>query len=117
MHTRSIRFDDPQLQKDFVSELRRTSFSFGIGSVGEVTCAEADYSQLNGVAHIIRDRCFRWYFRWWKDNESAMAFWREMKKAGLPFQVEHHHDRIVFLLPRGSEDRHDEISDLVHEVK
>jgi len=59
----------------------------------------------------IRDSCFPWHLSIWSDNSvNAFRFWDEMKKAGLPFQIEHHDDEITFLLPKGSEDLHFTVS-------
>jgi membrane-bound lytic murein transglycosylase MltF len=113
MPNRSIRFDDAQLQDNFISRLQNAAVDFELTSDRAASCTESEYPKLIEAALLIRDSCFRWYLTWWDDKELAMAFWREMKAAGLPFQVEHHEDRLVFLLPKGGEDRHEEISDFV----
>jgi len=82
---------------------------------GTVSCDEEHYPHVVDVAHIIRDSCFRWYFRWSEDEDWSFAFWDELKKSGAPFQVEYHDERVVFLLPKGSEMLHDEISDRASE--
>jgi hypothetical protein len=110
MHPRSLRFEDAGLQSRFIAELRKAELAFEIREDGAVTFAATAWPSLNTVAHTIRDSCFPWYFFWWKDPESAHLFQRELKASGLPFQVEHHDDRMVFLLPRGSEDLHEIIS-------
>ena len=108
--TYSLRFDDIGLHERFVAALRKAGLAFNIRDDGAVTCTANNWPAVNTVASKIRDSCFRWYFSWWKDPESAHLFWEEMKASGLPFQVEHHSDRLVFLLPKGSEDLHEVIS-------
>lgn len=116
MAARSLRFADVKLQNAFLSELRRTDIPFTIESDTTVTCGEAEHSRIVDVAHKVRDSCFRWYFRSSDDIKWSEAFWNELKTSGLPFQVEYHDQRIVFLLPKGSEELHDEISDRAHDV-
>jgi hypothetical protein len=114
--TRSLRFDNDELQTRFITELGKANVSFEVRADGAVTCLPDDWPALNSVAHTIRGSCFRWYFIWWKTFEESHRFWQEMKASGLPFQVEHHEDRIVFLVPRGSEDLHRTIAGRVHPV-
>jgi hypothetical protein len=104
--TLSIRFDDPELQSRFVSALRVAGLSFDLSPDGTVTCTEADWPGVNGVANSIRTSFFRWYFICWKESDKSHRFWEEMRAAGLPFHVEHHDGRIVFLVPKGAEDLH-----------
>jgi hypothetical protein len=108
--TYSLRFDDIDLQERFVVALRKAGLAFDLCDDGTITCTADDWPAVNTVASKIRDSCFPWYFSWWKDPESAHLFWEEMKSSGLPFQIEHHSDRLVFLLPKGSEDLHEVIS-------
>src|SRR5215217_1939342 len=96
---RSRRFDNDELQARFITELGRANVSLEVRADGAVTCLPDDWPALNSVAHTIRDSCFGWYFIWWKTSEESHRFWQEMKASGLPFQVEHHEDKIVFLVP------------------
>jgi hypothetical protein len=107
----TLRFEDHELQACFIAALREAGLSFEVRDDGAVISAAVDWPALNAVASTIRDSCFRWYFVWWKSSEMASRFWEEMRAAGLPFQVEHHEDRIVFLLPKGNEDLHRAVMD------
>lgn len=106
----SLRFNNIELQASFIAALRKAGLAFDVRDDGAVTCEADDWPAVNRAAGVIRDSCFRWYYSWWKDPVPARLFWEEMKAAGLPFEVEHHDDRLVFLLPRGNEDLHDVIS-------
>lgn len=107
--SRTLRFDNDELQARFVSALSESAVPFARDADGAVVCSVADWPSVNSVAHTIRDRCFRWYLSWWKDAEAGHRFWREMRESGLPFQVEYHDRQTVFLLPKGSEDLHETI--------
>jgi hypothetical protein len=108
--TRSLRFENADLQALFIAGLRKAGVSFAMRADGAATSEHTDWQTFSSVANAIRDSCFRWYFSMWNDQGPALRFWEEMKEAGLPFEVEHHDDRIVFLLPRGSEDLHETVS-------
>lgn len=106
----SLRFDDTGLQERFFAALRKAGLAFDVRDDGAVTCAADDWPAVNTVAHRVRDSCFSWYFSWWNNPESTHLFWEELKATGLPFQVEHHDDRIIFLLPKRNEDLYEVIS-------
>lgn len=110
---RSFRFGDADLQARFMAELCKTTLPFEVRGDGAVVCADTEWTLLNGVAHKVRDSCFRWYLTWWMDLESPLLFLKELQTSGLPFQVEYHDDKMVFLSPKGSEDLHEVISDQV----
>ncbi|MBB6589337.1 hypothetical protein [Ralstonia solanacearum] len=117
MANRSLRFEDTRLQRRFISALqaRASGLAYVVEIDGTVSCAEGDYPQVVDVAHTIRDSCFRWYFRWSENGNWSSAFREELKQSGTPFQVEYHDGRMTFLLPKGSENLHDEISDRAYE--
>ncbi len=117
MANRSLRFEDTDLQRRFISALQElvSGLAYVVENDGTVSCDEEDYPWVADVAHTIRDACFRWYFRWSEDSNWSSAFWDALKTSGMPFQVEFHDRRVVFLLPKGSEELHDEISDLASE--
>jgi hypothetical protein len=110
---RSFRFADADLQARFLERLRDAEVVYEVRDDGAVVCADTDWQSVNGVAHTIRDSCFRWYLTWWKDPEYSSLFLEELKASGLSFQVEHHDGEMVFLLPKGSEDLHEVISNRV----
>jgi hypothetical protein len=103
MTTMSLRFDDQGLQARFVSELARLGVPHVLAESGAVECPDTDWNQVNSVAHEIRDSCFRWYFSWFDSETDAQHFWAALRRSDLPFQVEHHKDRTVFLLAREHE--------------
>lgn len=117
MARRSLRFEDANLQCRFTSAVQALppGVAYVVEGDGTVSCDEEHYPHVVDVAHIIRDSCFRWYFRWSEDEDWSFAFWDELKKSGAPFQVEYHDERVVFLLTKGSEMLHDEISDRASE--
>ncbi|MCK4138458.1 hypothetical protein [Ralstonia pseudosolanacearum] len=117
MTNRSLRFEDANLQHMLISRLQalKPGPAHVVESDGTVSCDDEDYPQVVDVAHSIRDACFRWYFRWSEDCNWSSAFWKELKTSGTPFQVEHHDRRVVFLLPKGSEELHAAMSDRAYE--
>ena len=104
--TRFIRFDDATLQARFVSELRRVNAHFTVAVDGGVECSAAHWEEVNSVAHTIRDSCFKWYFSWLDTPELSNRFLHLIRSSGLPFQLEHHEDRDIFLLPKVDEGKH-----------
>jgi hypothetical protein len=109
--TRFIRFDDAALQGRFVSELRRVNAHFTVAVDGGVKCSIAHWEEVNSVAHTIRDSCFKWYFSWWDTPELSNRFLQLIRASSLPFQLEHHEDRDIFLLPTVNEAKHNELSE------
>lgn len=113
----SLRFDDVNLQAHFIAELRKTDLSFEVGEDGAVLCAGEDWSAVNNIARIIRDSCYPWYLLSWKiGTDAPYQFWQEMKRLGLPFQVEHHQGFTVFLLPKAGKELHRDVIGRVSEA-
>lgn len=113
--TRALRFDDAKLQELFLAKLRKATVPFEVRSDGAVVCTGVNWSSLNGVAHAIRDSCFRWYFITWKTLELSHMFRQEMLSAGLPFQIEHHDEKLVFLVSKEDRSLHRDLIEKVQE--
>jgi len=62
------------------------------------------------VAHTIRDGCYKWYFSWWETQALSDRFLALLRESGLPFQLEHHADRDIFLLSKAYERQYIELS-------
>jgi len=105
----SLRFEDENLQKRFTEKLREAGLPFQLGPDSAVQFDEKDRSSINGVAHTIRDSCYRWYFSWGMEPETAKQFESILKSKGMPFQIEHHEDGKVYLLPKADEQKHQDI--------
>ncbi len=105
----SLRFDDTNLQTSFTNKLREAHLPFGLGHDGSVQFDEKDRQSINSVAHTIRDGCFRWYFSWGMEPDTAEQFERILKTKGMQFQIEHHDDGKVYLLPKSDEQEHQRI--------
>ncbi|HLO97032.1 MAG TPA: hypothetical protein VK171_00440 [Fimbriimonas sp.] len=116
MSDRYLKFENPKLQEQFISGLQSTGITFVVEGDTTVTCGESDYAAVVDIAHVVRDSCFRWYFRSSEDNMWSSAFRSVLEAAGQPFQIEYHNRRMVFLLPKGSEALHDELSDRAYEA-
>jgi hypothetical protein len=100
MATHSLRFDDPVLHQSFVRGVQQSGARYRIGFLGAVECDDEAWAQINSVAHAVRDGCFRWYSVWWKTAAESEAFLVQLRASNLPFQLEHHEGRYVFLLAR-----------------
>ena len=109
MERHSIRFEDAALQDQFINELRRQRVPFTLTAVGAVECPDSDWDAVNSVAHKIRDSRFPWYFSWLNTREDSERFLQALRIADLPFELEHHEDRDVFLLPRADKSKHAEV--------
>ena len=102
----SLRFENPALQSKFLDLLRSLPFQPELRQDGSVVCTDNQWPQVNAVAHRVRDSCFRWYFSWCDSEESTAEMEQHLEASGLRFEVEHHEDRKVFLLPKEDEDEH-----------
>jgi membrane-bound lytic murein transglycosylase MltF len=116
MSDRALKFDNSQLQEKLISGLQGSGIAFVVEGDTTVTCSESDYAAVVDVAHVVRDSCFRWYFRSADDNNWSTAFRNVLEASGQPFQLEYHNRRMVFLLPKGNESLHDELSDRAYEA-
>jgi hypothetical protein len=106
----SLRFEDENLQKRFTEKLLEASFSFKLDQQdGAVLFDEKDRPSINGIAHAVRDGCYRWYFSWGMSPETAEKFENVLKSKGMLFQVEYQDDEKVYLLPKADEQEHQEI--------
>lgn len=105
----SLRFEDEELQRRFTESLRENGLPFRLDTDSAVQFDEKDRSSINAVAHTIRDSCFKWYFSWGSDPETAKQLESTLRSKGMPFQIEHHEDGKVFLLPKADEEKHQEI--------
>ena len=103
MADHSLRFDDSTLQSRFLAELSRSGVPHQRAVDGAVECSENEWGAVNDVAHKIRDSCFRWYFSWIQPASAGQDFLKELRKSKLPFQLEHHKDRLIFLLAKQHE--------------
>ena len=110
MPKHSIRFEDHALQGRFVAALVQGGVAFSAGPFGAVECSEDQWASVNAVAHTIRDSCYKWYFSWWDTQEQLDRFLAVVKASGLPFQLEHHADRDIFLLSKAHESQYVELS-------
>ena len=106
----SLRFDDQALQEALVSALTQSDVPFTLGNGGAVECTNEQWLAVNNVAHTIRDSCFRWYFSWCDTPEGTSEFLTALKGSGLPFKLEHHKDRDIFLLSKSHEAAYLELS-------
>jgi hypothetical protein len=102
----SLRFENPVLQSKFLDLLRSLPFQPVLGQDGAVACTDDQWPQVNALAHRVRDSCFRWYFAWCDSEESTEEMEQYLRTTGLRFEVEHHEDRKVFLLPKEDRDKH-----------
>lgn len=109
MTERSLRFDNQTLQDRLISELHRKKVLFRLRPDGTVECFEAQWADVNGTTHTIRDSCFRWYFSWFDHSGDADKFHRLLRQSGLPFELEHHEGRDIFLLSREYANQYDEL--------
>ena len=107
----SLRFDNPVLQQRFLTELQRQKVPYGLGPNQAVECSSDEWSAVNAVAHVVRDGCFKWYFSWWKTQRETERFLEAVRKSGLPFELEHHKDGIVFLLARANATAYESVMD------
>jgi hypothetical protein len=116
MTTRSLRFDDPKLQELFVSELRLRNIKFELTDQAAVESSDNDWNDINNVAHGVRATCYRGYFTWLPTPEMTEQFLNLLKLSGLSFQLEHHHDRDVFFLPRENKAAYEELQWQVYDA-
>jgi len=107
----SLRFDNPALQSKFLELLRLLPFRPELRQDGAVVCTDDQWPQVNGLAHRVRDSCFLWYFSWCDSDASTAEMEQHLKASGLRFEVEHHEDRKVFLLPKEDRDKHTPLGD------
>jgi hypothetical protein len=116
MPKHSIRFEDQELQDRFVQALAQSGVAFSAGALGAVECSEEQWMAVNAVAHTIRDSCYKWYFSWWDTQELTDRFLAVVRASGLPFQLEHHADRDIFLLSKAYEPQYIELGAQVFDV-
>lgn len=107
----SLRFANPELQSRFLEGLKELPFAPQIAADGSVVCTEAQWPLVNNVAHNVRDACFKWYASWCETEDGAWDFEEHLRSNGLRYEIEHHEDRLVFLLPKSDEERHTPPSD------
>lgn len=117
MTTHSLRFDDSRLQDLFVSQLRLRNIKFNLTAEAAVEGSDVDWNDINNVAHWVRDSCYRGYFTWLPTPEMTDQFLDLLKRSGLSFQLEHHHDGDVFFLPREHKALHEELQWQVYDAK
>ena len=102
----AIRFRNPELQAQLIAGLQAGGLAGLIQSDGFVVCDDEQWPAVSSIAHRIRDRCFKWYFRWYDSREEEVEFLAHLESNGLRFEVEDHKDRVVFLLPKEDEAKH-----------
>jgi len=102
----SLRFANPELQASFLAGLKRLQFSPQIADDGSVVCTNEQWPLVNDVAHKVRDACFKWYFSWRETKEGTQELEDHLRSNGLRHEIEHHGDRVVFLLPKSDKEKH-----------
>lgn len=107
----SLQFANPELQARFFAGLKQLPFAIQIADDGSVICTEEQWPMVNDVAHKVRDGCFKWYFSWCDTQEGTREFEEHVRSNGLRYEIEHHGDRVVFLLPKSDKERHSPPSD------
>lgn len=107
---RSLRFNNPAMQSQLALGLEQLALGSLVKSDGWVICEDSQWSEVNAIAHAVRNGCFKWYFSWFKDAELAEQFKSYLKANGLRFELEEHRDaddyRLVFLLPWEDREKH-----------
>jgi hypothetical protein len=103
---RRLRFANPELQAQFLRGVTVLPFATEIAEDGTVVCTDEQWAIVNAVAHRIRDDCFRWYFTWLHTPEGAAAFELYLRARGLRYELEHHEEGPVFLLPQADRSKH-----------
>ena len=107
----SLRFANPDLHSQFLEGLKSLPFAVEKADDGTVICTDEQWPEVNSVAHRVRDGCFKWYFSWCNTRSGAEALEEHLRANGLRFELEHHENRVVFLLPRSDRDKHTPPSD------
>jgi hypothetical protein len=109
---KSLKFDDPSLHARFVEDLVSNGVPHHLAETGAVECSESEWGKVNAIAHNIRHSCFfPWYFVSFNlaSQAAAVDFLGAMREANLPFQLEHHKNETVFVLPEQYMNDYDEI--------
>lgn len=109
MADHTLRFADASLQQRFVSLLEKNGIAYELNSDGAVESSEAQWPAVNAAAHSIRDGCFRWYLSWFDKLRDSDDFLAAVRRSGLPCQVEHRKNRMVFLLAKAHENEYDQL--------
>ena len=107
----SLRFANPELQARFLAGLKQLPFSPEIAADGSVVCSEEQWPIVNDVAHKVRDTCFKWYFSWCNTEGGTRELEEHLRSNRLRYEMEHHDDRVVFLLPKHDKEKHTPPSD------
>lgn len=107
----SLRFANPELQTRFLAGLKQLPFVPQIADDGSVVCTEEQWPIVNDVAHKVRDACFRWYFSWCYTEEGTRELEEHLRSNKLRYEIEHHGERVVFLLPKSDKEKHTPPSD------
>lgn len=107
----SLRFANPELQSRFLAGLKELPFALQIADDGSVVCTEEQWPLVNDVAHKVRDACFKWYFCWCDTEDGTRELEEHLRSNGLRYEIEHHGNRLVFLLPKSDKERHTPPSD------
>jgi hypothetical protein len=102
----TLRFANPELHAQFLEGLKALPFAIHQSDDGSVSCTEEQWAIVNAVAHRVRDGCFKWYFTSRHTPEDAEAFEHYMRARGLRYELEHHEDGPVFLLPKADRGKH-----------
>ena len=92
-----------------MAELTHQGVAHHLSSNDAVECSELQWNGVNAVAHQIRDGCFHWYVSWFQSPSSAQEFLGALRKSDLPFHLEHHKDRLVFLLAKQHESDYNDL--------
>jgi hypothetical protein len=109
----SLRFENPALQSKFLDFLRSLPFQPELRQDGAVVCTDDQWGQVNALAHKVRDSCFPWYFSWSDSDETTRETVQYLQANELRFEIEHHQDRTVLLLPREDREKHTPPGDFI----
>ena len=102
----TLRFANPELHAEFLEGLKALPFTIHQSDDGSVSCTEEQWAIVNGVAHRVRDGCFKWYFAMPRTKEDAEAFEHYLRARGLRYELEHSDYGLVFLLPKADRSKH-----------
>jgi hypothetical protein len=98
------------MQQELWEAVKRLGVSANQQPNGTLIFNGADWGRINLEAHRLRDERFgKWYFV----NLSSEAFQtraiQRLRAHSLPYEVEHHDLRVVLLLPKSDERKHQEV--------
>lgn len=98
------------MQRELWSEVDRLGLGATQDPDGTLRFKADDWGAINSEAHKLRDKRFgEWYFM----NLTPEAFFTRMierlRAHSMPYEMEFHDSRLVLLLPKRDERKHQEI--------